>query len=205
MLILQPFRHFTYVTTHSPTLPSLHLPHNSLSNPSVTSPTSQLTLQPFRHFTYVTAHSPTLLSVLPRHRIFTYVTWRAAHDMEGLPGWVIFSFAKGLPARCTFIFGNRKKSDGARSGLYGGCPNGIALVSAGQYADVQLHARACLFGNITWDLIGLQKTNNTSHLTVGGILTRHNHGHSYLCTYHVTRPDVQLHEAIFNITLNTRN
>ena len=31
------------------------------------------------HFTYVTAHSPTLLSLLLRHRIFTYVTWRAAH------------------------------------------------------------------------------------------------------------------------------
>ena len=31
------------------------------------------------HFTYVTAHSSTLLSLLLRHRIFTYVTWRAAH------------------------------------------------------------------------------------------------------------------------------
>ena len=45
------------------------------------------------------------------------------------------------------------------------------------------------------DLIGLKKTNNTSHLTVCGILNHHNHGHSYLCTYHVTRPDVQLHET----------
>ena len=39
-LILQPFRHFPYVTTHSPTLPSLYLRHSSFSNPSVASPTS---------------------------------------------------------------------------------------------------------------------------------------------------------------------
>ena len=31
------------------------------------------------------------------------------------------SFAKRLLARCSFIFGNREKSDGARSRLYGGC------------------------------------------------------------------------------------
>ena len=40
-LILQPFRHFTYVTAHSPTLPLLHLRHSSFSNPSFASPTSQ--------------------------------------------------------------------------------------------------------------------------------------------------------------------
>ena len=56
-LILQPFRHFTYVTTHSPTSRPL--------------PTSQLILQPFRRFTYVTVHSPTLLSLLLRHKLFT--------------------------------------------------------------------------------------------------------------------------------------
>ena len=81
-LILHPFRCFTYVTVHSPTLlsllsraysptfPSLHLRYNSLSNPSVTLPTSQLFLHPFRCFTYVTVHSPTLLSLL-RHKLFT--------------------------------------------------------------------------------------------------------------------------------------
>ena len=37
---LQPFRHFTYVTTHSPSLLSLYLRHSSFSNPSVPSPTS---------------------------------------------------------------------------------------------------------------------------------------------------------------------
>ena len=41
-----------YSRAHSPTLPSL---------------------------TYVTAHSPTHLSLLLRHRLFTYITWRAAH------------------------------------------------------------------------------------------------------------------------------
>ena len=109
-LILQPFRHFTYVIAHSPTLLSLYLRLRSFSNPSVASPTSQLILQPFRHFSYVTssslnsfsnpsvalptsqlilqpfrcfsyviAHSATLLSLLLRHRLFTYVTWRAAN------------------------------------------------------------------------------------------------------------------------------
>ena len=66
---------------HSPTFPSLHLRHNSFSNPSIALPTSQLILQPFRCFSYVTVHSPTLLSFLLRHKLirqpfphFTYVT-----------------------------------------------------------------------------------------------------------------------------------
>ena len=46
---------------------SLHLRHNSFSNPFVALPTSQLILQPFRYFTYVTVQSRTLLS-------FSYVT-----------------------------------------------------------------------------------------------------------------------------------
>ena len=54
-LILQPFPRFTYVTAHSPTLPLLP---------------------------YVTAHSPILLSLLLHHRIFSYVTWRAAHGTQ---------------------------------------------------------------------------------------------------------------------------
>ena len=41
LLILQPFRHFTYV-------------HSSFSSPSDALPTSQLILQPFRCFTYST-------------------------------------------------------------------------------------------------------------------------------------------------------
>ena len=92
-LILQPFRCFIFVTAHSSTLlsllilkvhspsfPSLHLRHSSFSSPSLALPTSQLILQPFRCFTYVTAHSPTLVSLFPRHKLFTYVTWRAVHD-----------------------------------------------------------------------------------------------------------------------------
>ena len=74
LLILQPFRCFSYVTVHSPTFPSLDLRHNSFSNPSVALPASQLILKPFRCFTYVTAHSRTLLSLLVRHRLFTHVT-----------------------------------------------------------------------------------------------------------------------------------
>ena len=70
-LILQPFRRFTYVTAHSPTVPLLHLRHNSFSSPSVASPTSQLILQPFRRFTYVTTHSPNLPSLHLRHSSFS--------------------------------------------------------------------------------------------------------------------------------------
>ena len=39
--ILQPFRRFTSVTAHSPTLPLFHLRQNSFSNPSFASSTSQ--------------------------------------------------------------------------------------------------------------------------------------------------------------------
>ena len=77
-LILQPFRHFTYVTTHSSTLPSLYLRHSSFYNPSVASHTSQLILQPFFRFSYITSSSlnspgePQL--ILQPFRRFTYVT-----------------------------------------------------------------------------------------------------------------------------------
>ena len=99
-LILQPFRCFTYVTAHSPTLlslhqrhssysnlPSLYLRHSSFSTPSVASPTSQLIFHSFRCFAYVTAHSLTFLSLLLRHRLFIYVTWRAAHDFFTVRRW----------------------------------------------------------------------------------------------------------------------
>ena len=91
----------TMSSAHSPTFPSLHLRHNSFSNPSVASPTSQfilqpffrfcyvtssslnspgqppmgwraeLILQPFRHFSYVTTHSPTVPSLYLRHSSFS--------------------------------------------------------------------------------------------------------------------------------------
>ena len=77
--ILQPFRHFTYVTTHYPTLPSFYLRHSSFSNPSVASPTSQFISNPSfasptsqaLHLIYVTTHSPTLPSLYLRHSSFS--------------------------------------------------------------------------------------------------------------------------------------
>ena len=75
----------------------------SFFNLSVTSPTSQFILQPFRRFIHVTAHSltvpllhqrqahsPTLLSLLLRHRLFTYVTWRALHDSKHNRRFLLF-------------------------------------------------------------------------------------------------------------------
>ena len=58
-------------SAHSPTFPSLHLRHNSFSNPSVALPTSQLILQPFHRFTYVTALSPILSLLHLRHSSFS--------------------------------------------------------------------------------------------------------------------------------------
>ena len=58
-LILHPFRHFTYITAHSPTLPLLYLHHSSFSNPSIASPTPQFILQPFFCFSCVTGSSLT--------------------------------------------------------------------------------------------------------------------------------------------------
>ena len=49
--------HIAFVTTHSPTLPSLYLRHSSLSKPSVALPTSQFILQPFFRFSYATSSS----------------------------------------------------------------------------------------------------------------------------------------------------
>ena len=66
LLILQPFRRFTYVTVHSRSL-------------QFASPTSQIILQPFRRFPYVTDHFPTLLSLDLLHRHFTNVSWQAVH------------------------------------------------------------------------------------------------------------------------------
>ena len=108
-LILQTFRHFIYVTTHSSTIPPLFLRHSSFSIPSVALPTSQLILQPFHHFIYVTAHSPSLpllhlrhssfsnlLPLLLRHRLFIYVTWRAAHVWLTGPSALHLNPPKGL-------------------------------------------------------------------------------------------------------------
>ena len=61
----------TMSSAHSQTFPSLHLRHNSFSNPSVALPTSQLILQSFCHFTYITTHYPTLPSLCLRHSSFS--------------------------------------------------------------------------------------------------------------------------------------
>ena len=72
ILIIQPFRRFSYVTAHSSTIPSLHLRHSSFSNPSVATPKSQLILKSFRRITYATAHShPTLATLHLRHSSFS--------------------------------------------------------------------------------------------------------------------------------------
>ena len=79
-LILQPFRCFTYVTAHSPTLLSFLLRQRfsltsselrSFSKLPVASPMLQLIFQPFRHFTYFTVHSPTIPSLHLRHSSFS--------------------------------------------------------------------------------------------------------------------------------------
>ena len=77
---------------YSPNFLSLHLRHSSFCNPFIALPTSQLILQPFHCFTYVTDHSPTLLSLLLRHRFFTYVTWLAVHaNTTFLPFFIVTS------------------------------------------------------------------------------------------------------------------
>ena len=78
-LILQPFLHFTYVTAHSPTLPSLYLRHSSFSNPSVALPTPQLILQPFFRFSFVTGSSLTSPGEPPM--VLTYVRHRIRQDL----------------------------------------------------------------------------------------------------------------------------
>ena len=56
--------------------------------------TSQLILLLFRRFTYVTAHSPTLPLLVLRHKLFTYITWRADHGKN-----ILFSNEKRMQSR----------------------------------------------------------------------------------------------------------
>ena len=128
------------------------------------------------------------------------------------------SFAKRLPARYSFVFGNRKKSDGSRSGLDGGCSKMSQWNCSRSKACVSqtVCGRALKCNRtLTRESLPLRQENLSSHrpaeneehlaLTVGGILNRHSHGHSYLCTYHVTRFDVQLHEATFQYHTEHQN
>ena len=85
----------------------------SFSNLSVALPTSQLILRPFRCFTYVKAHSPALLSLLLRLRIFTYVTWRAAHETSSCVSEVLALAVEALvPLRQKAVNGCLVKSQG---------------------------------------------------------------------------------------------
>ena len=54
-------------------------------------------------------------------------------------------------------------------------------------------------------LLNFWKQEKVRRCQLRTVRRMHSHDHSCLCTYHVTRSDVQLHEATFNITLNTRN
>ena len=71
LLILQPFRRFTYITSHSTALLSLYLRHSSFFNP-------------LRRFTYVTAHSLTFPSLHIRDSSFSNpfqrITYVKAHS-----------------------------------------------------------------------------------------------------------------------------
>ena len=82
ILILQAFRHFTYVTAHSPTLLSLYLRPNSFSNPSVASPTSQLIPQPFFRFSYVTSSSLTSPGEPPMKHCFNIDEMRLSEALN---------------------------------------------------------------------------------------------------------------------------
>ena len=116
-LILQPFRCFAYVTAHSPTLPLLRLRHSSFSSPSfaspksealhlrhvgcsvtnlsVTSPTSQFILHPFHRFTYVTAHFPTLPSLYLRHSSLSNPSFALRTSQLILQPFFRFSYVTG--------------------------------------------------------------------------------------------------------------
>ena len=63
----------TYVTAHSPTLPSLYLRHNSFPNPCVASPTSQLIFQSLFRFYYVTGSSLTSPGESPMLQFLGYI------------------------------------------------------------------------------------------------------------------------------------
>ena len=90
-LILQTFRHFTYVTAHSTTLPSLHLRHAH-------SPT-------FLRFTYVTAHSPTIRLLHQRHSSFSNPSFASptsqALHLRHLASRPCYEYSSILVCACT--------------------------------------------------------------------------------------------------------
>ena len=109
--------------------------------------------------TFVAFHIKEL--VVPWHQ-FVYTLFIPSGRLFIQPASLRSSFAKRLPERCSFIFGNRKKFDCARSGLYGGCSKMSqwnclrskanvcrAVCGSALSCNRTVHARACLFGKIT--------------------------------------------------------
>ena len=105
---------FTYITAHSPTLPSLYLRHNSFSNPSIASPTSQLILivQSFSHFTYATAHSPTLPSLYLLHKLFSNPSV-ASLTSPGEPSTMFCCHSDYCTSCFHFCLDTRRRSSGS--------------------------------------------------------------------------------------------
>ena len=105
---------YSHSRAHSPTFPSLHLRHNSFSNPSVALPTSQHILQTFRCFTYHSsfsnhslasptsqalqsrAHSPTLPSLYLRHSSFSNLSVASSTSQLILQPFFRFSYVHKL-------------------------------------------------------------------------------------------------------------
>ena len=98
-LIQQPFRHFTYVTAHSPTFPSLYLRHSSFSNPSIASPTSQFILQPFFCFSYVTSSSQDSPGEPPMTSCTNLATTRSSICQSSEPPFILFHEPAVRPCR----------------------------------------------------------------------------------------------------------
>ena len=69
------------VRTHSPTFPSLHLRHNSFSNPSVALLTSQLILRTFHSHSYICPSLvPIMSKIIPVPNITTHVRMFHSHS-----------------------------------------------------------------------------------------------------------------------------
>ena len=103
-----------YITTHSPTLPSLYLRHRSFSNPSVASPTSQLILQPFFRFSYVTSSSHNTHGEPPMERTIMagehtwylqdpYTNYASGHVTEWGVASRQYIASRSLCSSCTFV------------------------------------------------------------------------------------------------------
>ena len=95
-LILQTFHHFTYITAHSSTLPSLLLPHSSFTNSSVASPTSRSFSNPsFASPTSQALHSPTFPSLHLRHSSFSNPSVALPASQLILQPFFCFSYVTG--------------------------------------------------------------------------------------------------------------